>query len=98
MEHELPLRARLNAETARLAWRELETFFARGVVIRVAAELDLVEAAARIVEDDKAAIEAWLLAGQIGKPDADQARDWHARGAQLWAVVAAPWVLVQERP
>lgn len=27
----------------------------------------------------------------------DQAQDWQARDPLLWAVVVAPWVLVQER-
>lgn len=97
MSEELELRPRLNTETAAIPWKELQTHFARGVVIRVAPELDLVEVAARIVEDDKAAIEAWMLARQVAKVDKDEARDWHEREAVLWAVVAAPWVLVQER-
>lgn len=94
---ELDLRTRLNTETAKIAWQELETFFARGMVIRVAAELDLVEVAARIVEDDKAAIETWLLAGQLGKLDVEVAKHWSSSNPELWAVVAAPWVVVQQR-
>ena len=39
------LRAKLNAETGKLAWKELERHFARGVVVKVAGDLDLVEVA-----------------------------------------------------
>lgn len=35
------LRAKLNAETGKLVWNELERHFARGVVIKVAGDLDL---------------------------------------------------------
>lgn len=91
------LRARLHAETARLPWQDLQTFFARGVVIKVHPELDLVEVAARMAEDDKAGLQAWLDAGRIGPVTTEQARDWYEREAPLWTVVVAPWVVVQEK-
>ena len=47
----------LNQQTARVHWQELETHFARGVVIEVASDLDLVEVAACFANDDKAAVE-----------------------------------------
>ncbi|MCU0842569.1 MAG: DUF2288 domain-containing protein [Thiobacillaceae bacterium] len=90
------LRARLNAETGRLAWKELERHFARGVVIRVAADLDLVEVAARVARDDQAAVQAWLASGRVARATSDDAVDWNARQPVFWAVVTAPWVLVQE--
>ena len=90
------LRAKLNLETARLAWSELERHFARGSVVAVAAELDLVETALQVARNNSAAVESWLAAGQLRKPDAADAVDWHARGAGFWAVVVAPWILVQE--
>jgi hypothetical protein len=87
----------LHAQTARVTWQELEKHFARGVVIRVARELDLVEVALCVANDDKAAVEGWLAAGQVGHLDLKTARDWSARDPELWAVVVAPWVVVQER-
>lgn len=39
------LRAKLNLETGRMDWRALARHFARGVVVKVAAGLDLVEVA-----------------------------------------------------
>jgi len=61
------LRAQLNAETGKLAWKELERHFARGVVIRVAADLDLVEVATAFVRDDKPAVERWLTEGRVAR-------------------------------
>jgi hypothetical protein len=90
------LRAQLNGETGKLTWKELERHFARGVVIRVARGLDLVEVAARIAQDDKAAIERWMNEGLIGRASTEEALDWNQRQASFWAVVVAPWVLAQE--
>lgn len=90
------VRALLNAQTGRLAWPELQRHFARGAVIRVAGNLDLVEVAARVVEDDRAVVERWLGEGRLAHATLEDARRWELDRAEFWAVVAAPWVLVQE--
>lgn len=90
------LRTKLNAETGRLGWKELERHFARGAVIKVAPGMDLVEVALSMARDDKESIAAWLTAGHIARASSEDAIDWHGREATFWAVVAAPWVLVQE--
>jgi len=90
------LHAKLNAETGILAWKELERHFARGAVILVAPELDLVEVAFRVSKDDKTAVEAWMNAGHVRRAVTGDAMVWHERQSQFWAVVAAPWVLIQE--
>ena len=64
------LRAKLNAEPGKLTWKELERHFARGMVIRVAGELDLVEVAACMAGDEKAALEQWLTSGQVARATA----------------------------
>ena len=91
-----PLRAQLNGETGKLTWKELERYFARGVVIRVARSLDLVAVAASITQDDKASVEHWMNEDLIGRATTEQALDWQQRQVDFWAVVTAPWVLVQE--
>lgn len=91
------LRAKLNGETARIGWGEMQRHHARGVVLRVAGELDLVGVAVAMAQDDGAAVSRWMQAGQLGKVSDEQARDWLARDPDLWSVVVAPWVLVQEK-
>jgi hypothetical protein len=94
---ELPgVRDLLIAQTGRLDWQELERAFARGVVIRVATELDLVEVAAAVVEDDSVRLAGWLEERLVAKATTAEARGWQATRGQFWAVVCAPWVLVQE--
>ena len=96
-EEQKLLHAKLNMETSQIAWQELLRFFAGGVVILVADELDLVDVAARFAIDDKAAVEHWLNQGQIAKVTDAQASIWLDNDAVLWSVVARPWVLVQEK-
>lgn len=98
-ENDTDLRIKVNRETARLPWRELEKHFAAGNVVYVAAELDLVDVAVRISHDDKASIARWMADGKVAKVSDRQARDWLAADAALWAVVVSPFVLVQpEKP
>lgn len=90
------LQARLNAETAKLRWAELEPHYLRGAVIVVDPTLDLVHVARCVVADDKQAVAEWLENEQLQRAQQSHADDWRARDPQLWAVVTAPWVLVQE--
>jgi len=96
-EKEIPLRSRLNAETGVLTWQELTPHFARGVVLRVSAEVDLVDVAEKVIRDDKSALEAWIASDDVRRASDDDARDWVKREPEFWCVVSAPWVLVQER-
>lgn len=91
------LYAKLLGETAAITWQELQPFFARGALLRVASNADLVEAALAVAQDDSAKVSAWLAGGQLNKLEAGQAQDWLERDPTLWAVVVRPWVLVQER-
>jgi hypothetical protein len=90
------LRALLNGQTGQIPWSELQRHYARGVVIRVAPDMDLIEVAARVVEDDKDAVAGWMAQGKVANAESEDARRWNEQGSVLWAVVAAPWVLVQE--
>ena len=88
-------RAKVNLETSRIAWKELQRFFASGVAVAVDAELDLVEVAYQFSKDNKAQVERWLLTGKVGKVSDTQAAAWVESDAEMWAVVVSPWVLVQ---
>jgi hypothetical protein len=89
------LHDKINRETARVRWSELERHFAHGSVVYVSTALDLVEAALRIAHDDKEAIARWMAEGKLAKVTDLQARTWQAADAQLWASVVSPFVLVQ---
>jgi hypothetical protein len=92
-----PLYAKLLGETAKIGWTELERFFARGMLLRVARDLDLVSVAEAIANDDTQQVTRWLSAGLVERVQAQTAADFAARDPDLWAVVVSPWVCVQER-
>jgi hypothetical protein len=88
-------RARINAETARIAWRELQRFFAQGHALYVAPELDLVDVALQMQRDNRPVIESWLGSAHLAPVSDAQALDWFEKDAIHWCVVVRPWVLVQ---
>jgi hypothetical protein len=88
-------RAKLNLETAQMAWRDMQRYFASGVALYVAPELDLVEVGLQMSEDNAAQIQQWMAAGQFGKVSDEQAAEWFKADVMLWTVVVSPWVLVQ---
>jgi len=88
-------RAKVNLETAQIAWKELQRYFASGAALAVAADLDLVEVAHQMSQDNVAQIRQWMASGKFGKVSDEQARGWLATDEVLWAVVVSPWVLVQ---
>ncbi|MGB5397416.1 MAG: DUF2288 domain-containing protein [Gammaproteobacteria bacterium] len=87
---------KLVLETAKIPWKELQYFFASGHAVYVSTELDLVEVAWHIANDDKQLVENWMQAEKITPVSNDQARDWYNTDAQVWAVVVRPWVLIQD--
>jgi hypothetical protein len=94
-ENDTDLRIKVNSETARLPWAELERHFAQGTVIYVSEELDLVDVAVRISHDDKSSIATWMHEGRVGKVSDAQAQTWTETGALLWTCVVHPFILVQ---
>ena len=94
-ENDTDLRQKINLETARLPWAELQRHFAQGTVIFVSEELDLVDVAVRVSHDDKDSIARWMAEGKIGKVTDAQAQAWTAADAALWTSVVSPFILVQ---
>lgn len=88
-------RAKLNLETAQIAWKELQRFFAGGKALAVSGDLDLIEVAFQISDDNAAQVQQWMLSGKLSKVTDEQAAKWFEADAMVWAVVVSPWVLVQ---
>ena len=88
-------RAKINLETSKIAWKELQRFFAGGKALMTSADLDLVEVAFQMSEDNVEQIRQWAMAGKLAHVSDEQARQWAETDALVWAVVVNPWVLVQ---
>ncbi|NMT62546.1 DUF2288 domain-containing protein [Marinobacter orientalis] len=91
------LKTKLNLETSRINWHDLQVYYARGHVVKVSPALDLLEVAAELAADNTARFEHWMAGGQVGDVAPELARQWYEGNTELWAVVIAPWVLVQDR-
>lgn len=96
-DRESLLRSEYLSQTARIRWHDLQTYFAHGSVVAVSAGLDLVEVAVQLGLDNTGQFQAWIASGDVCAVHDDQARAWYDNNQALWAVVAPPWVLVQQR-
>ena len=88
------LNDKLNLETARIAWADLQSHFARGAAVYVSPDVDLIAAARLVADDDREAVARLMEAGKFGLVTEEQARRFYADKQEMWAVVVAPWVLV----
>lgn len=95
-DHKAVLMEKINQETARIAWDELQVYFAAGRTFLVSGELDLVEVAYCMEVDNHDLVQEWIKTGLLAKVTMDQAGKWFESKASLWACVVKPWVLVQE--
>jgi len=91
------LRQKINLETGSIEWSELVRHFAKGMVVVIGSELDLIEVAERFAADDQSRVSKWIEQGKISRAMDDDARRWNEHNTVFWSVVVAPWVLVQEK-
>ncbi len=89
------IREKLEAEIAPVAWEDLQRVFARGIALFVDPELDLVDAAVEIAEDNTTKVEEWMSQNKITHITDQQAREWNDSKANLLTAIVKPWVLVQ---
>ncbi|MCK5002283.1 MAG: DUF2288 domain-containing protein [Gammaproteobacteria bacterium] len=90
------IKQQIVGETSKIAWHELQYFFASGMAIYVSDELDLVEVASCFVDDNKAMVDKWMQDKLVMHVPDEQAKSWYDNEAMVWAVVVKPWVLVQQ--
>ena len=95
-EQHLSTRERFVQEMAPIAFKELQKHFAKGIIIHVSHELDLVEVAMKLHQDDAKTIKNWMTEEKLVRAHDEHAKHWLAQDMNLMAVTAAPWVLVQE--
>ncbi len=86
----------LNAQTGRISWQELARYFARGLVVTLEQGEDLLKVAETLIDDDADAVKAMYEKGLLRRARDEDAMRWQENDADFWAVVVAPWVLVQE--
>ena len=88
--------ARLNGETAKIEWHQLQKHYASGSVLAIAAGFDLIKVAIALHQDDTAQIKQWLAEESVKQVTDSQAQSWYQQNTLVWALVIPPFVLVQE--
>ncbi len=91
------IEGKLLGETARCGFADLVRPFAKGQLVEVGATVDLITVAQALNRDDTQQFQTWINDGAVSRVSDDRAKDWTTRDPELWAVVVAPWVLVQEK-
>lgn len=89
------LRGKLNSETAKIRWSELQRFFAAGQILFIEADLDLIDVAFAFSQDNTEQVKRWLQQELVSPVTDAQAREWFNQDSLLWSIVVKPWVLVQ---
>lgn len=96
-ERETMLRQEYHSQTSRIHWHDLQTYYAHGSVVCIASDLNLVDVAVQLGLDNTSRFQGWIESGEVAAVSEQQALAWYETNEELWAVVAAPWVLVQRR-
>ncbi len=87
--------ARLNSETAKINWHELQKHYALGNVLAVAEGGDLIQVAIALHQDNSAQIQQWLDEKVVLEVSDQQALAWYESNTTVWALVIPPFILVQ---
>jgi hypothetical protein len=95
----IPSREELALLTDEVDWSCLRAHLARGGLIVVAPDLDLITVAICVATDDSASIGRWISENRLSKPSENQIREWDAHPAKIFTMlIASPYVLMQEPP
>ena len=86
----------LKDECAPVFYKEVQRFFAKGMLVQVADEIDIIEAALVIQNDNSKQMEQWIAENKVIRVNDEQAIKWSENNEALMAITAVPWVLVQE--
>jgi len=89
-------KAKIVGETAKAPWKELERFYAQGILILVSDTLDLVDVGFAISSDDSEQVKQWMESSLLLRNFDQQAIQWEKDNSEVWTVVIRPWVLIQD--
>ncbi len=91
------MRKRIENSVERVEWHILSPQVGQDVFILVSQNLDLVDTACSVVEDNASEVQQMLQEGGISKLSLEQVQRWNQQPEkQFNAVIAHPFVLIQE--
>lgn len=87
---------RFTQDLAEVHWKDLRVHLQRDALITLSADLDLIAVATAVARDETARVEAWIAAGQLEKPSAEQIRAWEQELEKPFRMlIVQPYILVQ---
>ena len=87
--------AELVRQTAVISWSELARQQAGGNILAVAVHFDLIDIGRAMQADRSDLLATWLADGSVYRIDDLQAIEWQRENTQFWALVIAPFVVIQ---
>jgi len=87
--------AKLNGETAIVAWKEIERFFAKGNLLLIDQSVDLINCAADLSLDNTKEIKPLIDAEKIQRMPIEFVKANCKPETEFWTVVVAPYILSQ---
>ena len=87
--------AKLNGETAIVAWKEIERFFAKGDLLLIEQGVDLINCAADMSLDNKDEIGRLIKDEKIKAMSLEFVKANCQPETEFWTVVVAPYILAQ---
>lgn len=87
--------AELVRQTALIRWSELAHQHAAGNILGVAVHLDLIDIGRAMQADRSDLLATWLADGSVYRIDDLRAIEWQRENTQFWALVIAPFVVIQ---
>lgn len=90
-------REQLSQECAPISYKEIEQFFARGMMVLVDNSIDILDVALLVQADDSQQLEKIIKQGKITRVHDEYAKTWSQENPQLMAITVVPWLLVQEK-
>ena len=84
-------------DLAEVCWQDLRIHLQRDAIILISADLDIIQVAVALAEDDSRQVETWITSGAIGKPSRQQLDGWEEDLEKRFRMlIVQPFILVQE--
>lgn len=92
----LKTREELLQECAPIAYKEIEQFFARGMLVLVSNDTDIIDVALIVQANDSEQLEELIGLGKVIRVNDEHAIKWSRQNTLFMATTVVPWLLVQE--
>ncbi len=92
------LKEKVEGQIDLASWTMLSEHNERGAVVIVHPDIDLVEVAVEVAQDNVTSVQGWLDSGMIFKPEESQVQAFNTQPErQFKFIIVQPYVLVQEQ-